>query len=148
MLWQNLFNILNQHFKSLFTTETISPFLTKVHSLSQFQIMEQGVYNILSNCNWSKSPGLDSIHPFTLKATATEISPMLAHIFSQSFETGTDTFKYYSYKKIIISTYDFISGNNCSNIFLCAHIFFREKVLCQVLVTLTEFQKSCDHSFS
>jgi len=70
---------------------TISPFLSPslFRSLPQFQITEQRVHNILSNCDSSKSPGPDSIHPFTLKATATEISPMLAHIFSQSLEAGS-----------------------------------------------------------
>jgi len=32
-----------------------------------FQITEQGEYNILSNCDSSKSPGPDCIHPYTLK---------------------------------------------------------------------------------
>jgi len=54
-----------------------------------FQITEQGVYNILSNCDSSKSPEPDSIHPYTLKTTAAEITPVLIHIFSQSQETGT-----------------------------------------------------------
>ena len=52
-------------------------------------IVAIGIANILLNCDSSKSPGPDSIHSFTLKATATEISSMLAHIFSQSLETGS-----------------------------------------------------------
>ena len=54
-----------------------------------FEITEQGVYNILSNCDSSKSPGPDSIHPYILKTTLTKISPMLTHIFKQSLESGT-----------------------------------------------------------
>jgi len=86
-------NNLNQYFKSVFTTEDNITIPDKgpslFPSLPQFQIMDQRVHNILSNCNSSKSPGSDSIHPLTLKATATEISPMLAHIFSQSLEAGS-----------------------------------------------------------
>ena len=86
-------NVLNQHFKYVFTTDDNTTIPDKgpslFPSLPQFQIMEQGVYNIPSNCDSSKSPEPDSIHSFTLKATATEISPMLAHIFSQSLETGS-----------------------------------------------------------
>ena len=69
-------NILNQHFKSVFTTDDNITIPDKgpslFPSLPQFQITEQRVYNILSNCDASKSPGPDSIHSFTLKATAAE----------------------------------------------------------------------------
>ena len=87
-------NILNQHFKSVCTTDDNTTIPDKgpslFPSLPQFQITEQGVYKILSNCDSSKSSGPDSIHSSTsLKATATEISSMLAHIFSQSLETGS-----------------------------------------------------------
>ena len=46
------------------------------------------MYNILSNCNPYKSPGPDCIHPYVLKATATEVSPMLTHIFQQFLDSG------------------------------------------------------------
>ena len=58
-------------------------------SLPAFEITEQGVYNILTDCDPSESPGPDSIHPLVLKTTTAEISPMLTHIFKQSLETGT-----------------------------------------------------------
>ena len=58
-------------------------------SVPTFEITEQGVYNILTNCDPSRSPGSDSIHPLVLKTTAAGISPMLTHIFKQSLETGT-----------------------------------------------------------
>ena len=86
-------NILDQHCKSVVTTEDNITIPDKGPSLfpclPQFQVMEQGAHNILSDL--LKSPGPDSIHPFTLKAIATEISSlyMLAHIFSQSLETGS-----------------------------------------------------------
>ena len=43
---------------------------------------------MLSNCDTSKSPGPDSLHPYVLKATAAEISPIITHIFKQSLESG------------------------------------------------------------
>ena len=52
-------------------------------SLPDFEIITQGVYNILSNCNPYKSPGPDCIHPYALKAMGTEVSPLLTHIFQQ-----------------------------------------------------------------
>ena len=58
-------------------------------TLSSFDITEQGVFNILTNCNPSKSPGPDSVHPLVLKTTAAYISPMLTHIFKQSLQTVT-----------------------------------------------------------
>ena len=61
-------------------------------SLPDFEITTQGVeyiIHILSNCNPYKSPGPDYIHPYALKATAAEISPMLTHIFQQSLDSGT-----------------------------------------------------------
>ena len=86
-------NALNKYFKSVFTVEdneTIPNKGISLHpSLPDFEITTQGVYNILSNCNPYKSPGPDCIHPYALKATATEISPMqLTHIFQQSLDSG------------------------------------------------------------
>ena len=85
-------NILNQHFQSIFTTEDNNipdkgPSLFP--SLPSFEITEQGVYNLLTNCDTSKSPGPDSLHPCILKTTAAEFSPILTHIFKQSLESGT-----------------------------------------------------------
>ena len=85
--------ILNNHFKSVFSTDDDSSIPEKgpsqYSSLPAFEITEHGVYNILTNCDPSKSSGPDSIHPQVLKTTAAEISPMLTHIFKQSLETGT-----------------------------------------------------------
>jgi len=88
-------NALNQHFQSVFTSEDNSsiPIPDKgpslFPSLPIFEITEEGVYNLLSNCDTSKSPGPDSLHPYALKATAAEISPIITHIFKQSLESGT-----------------------------------------------------------
>ena len=87
-------NVLNNHFKSIFAIDdnvsTIPDKGPSVHpSLAAFEITEQGVLNILTNCDPSKSPGPDFIHPYVLKITATKICSMLTHIFKQSLETGT-----------------------------------------------------------
>ena len=85
-------NILNQYFKSVFTEEGSKNIPHKGTSLypsiPTFEITTQEVYNILSNRNPCKSPGPDSIHPYALKATAAEVSPMLTHIFQQSLDSG------------------------------------------------------------
>ena len=85
-------NILNEHFKSTFTTEQFDKFPSKSDSpylsMPHFEITTQGVYNILNECNSNKSPGPDKLHPYALKATAVEISPMLTHIFQQSLSYG------------------------------------------------------------
>ena len=82
----------NQHFQSVFTSEDNSNIPDKgpslFPSLPTFEITEQGVYNLLSTCDTSKSPGPDSLHPYVLKATAAELSPILTHIFKQSLESG------------------------------------------------------------
>ena len=57
-------------------------------SMPHFEITTQEVYNILNECNPNKSPGPDKLHPYALKATAAEISPMLTHIFQQSLHCG------------------------------------------------------------
>ena len=58
-------------------------------SITDFCITSEGVYNVLSNCNPHKSPGPDAIHPYALQVTATEITPILTHIFQTSLESGT-----------------------------------------------------------
>ena len=58
--------------------------------MPHFEITTQGVYNIyiLNECNSNKFPGPDKLHPYALKATAAEISPMFTHIFQQSLCCG------------------------------------------------------------
>ena len=86
-------DILNQHFKSVFTTEDRSNIPDKgsspYPSIADFCISSEGVYKVLSNCNPHKSPGPDAIHPYALKGTATEVTPILTHIFQTSLESGT-----------------------------------------------------------
>ena len=74
---------LNQHFQSVFTSKDNSNIPDKgpslFPSLPTFEITEQGVYNLLSTCDTSKSPGPDSLHLYV---------PILTHIFKQSLESG------------------------------------------------------------
>jgi len=76
----NKADILNQHFKSVFTVEDRSNIPDKGPSLypsiTDFQITSEGVYNVLFNCNPHKSLGPDAIHLYALKATATEVTPI------------------------------------------------------------------------
>ena len=58
-------------------------------SIADFRITSEGVNKVLSNCNPHKSPGPDAIHPYALKAIATEVTPILTHIFQTSLESGT-----------------------------------------------------------
>ena len=82
-------NILNQYFKSVFVTENSDTFPSKPNSpYPPIEITTQGVYNILQNLNSYKSPGPDNVHPYALKATSMEISPMLTHLFQQSLNSG------------------------------------------------------------
>ena len=89
----NKVDILNQHFKSVFTVEDRSNIPDKGPSLytsiTDFRITSEGVYNVLSNCNPHTSPGPDAIHPYAPQVTATEITPILTHIFQTSLESGT-----------------------------------------------------------
>ena len=47
------------------------------------------IKSYLRNCNPHKSPCQDAIRPYALKATSTEVIPILTHIFQTSLESGT-----------------------------------------------------------
>jgi len=89
----NKAEVLNRHFQSVFTTEDSdhvpdkgpSPYTT----IADIEITTQGVYNLLQNLDTHKSPGPDGIHGHFLKATATEIAPVLTHLFQHSLSEGT-----------------------------------------------------------
>ena len=85
-------DILNNHFHSVFTVEQDSSIPCKGPSLypsmQHFEITIEAVFNILHKLNPQKSPGPDGLHPYALKATAIEISPILTHMFQQSLDSG------------------------------------------------------------
>ena len=58
-------------------------------SISSIEITQQGVINLLANCDSNKSPGPDKISPLFLKNTANEIALMLTDLFQQSLTQGT-----------------------------------------------------------
>ena len=45
--------------------------------------------NLLAECDTTKSPGPDNIHAAFLKQVASEIAPLLTHLFNQSLRIGT-----------------------------------------------------------
>ena len=77
--------ILNNQFKSVFTIENTENFPNKgPSSYPKFQDIEittAGVYKLLSDCKPWKSPGPDNIHASFLKNTASEMAPMLTHLY-------------------------------------------------------------------
>ena len=85
--------ILNNHFKSVFTIEDTSCIPDKgvspYPSIPGFDITSSGVRNLLANCDTNKSPGPDNIHAAFLKQVASEIAPLLTHLFNQSLTEGT-----------------------------------------------------------
>ena len=56
--------------------------------IKEIEITEQGVLNLLTNHEPHKSPGPDDIGASFLRNTATEIAPMLTHLFQQSLSSG------------------------------------------------------------
>ena len=78
----------------MFTTEPAESAMPNILP-SQFLPMEniqfhiQGVEKLLRNIDPSKATGPDGIQAIILKETATEISAVLTHIFTQSIRSGT-----------------------------------------------------------
>ena len=51
-------------------------------------VSKDGVIKLLKGLNPSKALGPDELHPRVLKELATELSPVFAHLFQQSIDTG------------------------------------------------------------
>ena len=84
-------NALNQQFLSVFTQENSDiPTLpsNQYPDTDNIDFTSNGIKCILENLDSSKSAGPDSIPTRILKLCATEISPILQIIFSQSFKEG------------------------------------------------------------
>ena len=84
--------ILNKQFKSVFTIENTENFPNKGPSsfpkIGDIEITTVGVYKLLSDCDPWKSQGPDNIHACFLKNTASEMAPMLTHLYQLSLRTG------------------------------------------------------------
>jgi len=67
--------ILNNHFKSVFTSEDLHSIpdmgISPYPPIVNIEITLQGVLTLLANCDLNKSPGPDKISPLFLKNTAT-----------------------------------------------------------------------------
>ena len=84
---------LSNQFQSVFTIEDHNsiPSLYSIRHISTMpaiSISTQGICNLLCNLDASKAMGPDRISPYVLKYCATEISPILQIIFTQSLNTG------------------------------------------------------------
>ena len=82
---------LNDYFKSVFTKEQL-PIPTKgpspFPSIQSLEIGLNGVTKQLQALNPNKASGPDEIPAKVLKETANEISPIIHHIFQQSYTSG------------------------------------------------------------
>ena len=56
--------------------------------MNEIAIPKDGVINLLKGLNLSKALGPDELDHRVLKALATELGPVFAHIFQQSIDTG------------------------------------------------------------
>ena len=84
--------LLNDQFKSVFTSEDLQNLPSKESSpylpMPEIIITIPGVLKLLSEINPHKASGPDNIPALVLKETASEIAPMLTHLFQQSLNTG------------------------------------------------------------
>ena len=57
-------------------------------SMDSIMVSTEGVIKLLKGLNPSKALGPDELHPRVLKELANELSPVFAHLFQQSLDTG------------------------------------------------------------
>ncbi|KAI8486316.1 DTW domain-containing protein 2 [Branchiostoma belcheri] len=83
---------LGEQFESVFTKEdtNIIPTLGEpsVPTIPELKVSAEGVAKLLTNLNPNKATGPDGLPPRLLKTVATQISPILTIIFTQSLTTG------------------------------------------------------------
>ena len=79
-------SVFNNYFSSVFnkSNNMIALPHSKFPSIIQLVVCEQGVLNLLSKLNPTKSPGPDDIATKVLIELRIEIAPILTHIFNQS----------------------------------------------------------------
>ena len=89
---QSKANILNEQFKSVFTTENHTNFPDKgpgpFPSMTNINITEQGVYKLLKNQKPHKATGPDEVPVFILRSAAQQLDPILTQIYRHSLDTG------------------------------------------------------------
>ena len=56
--------------------------------MNDIAVSKDGVIKLLKGLNPAKALGPDELHPRVLKELATELGPVLAHLFQQSIDTG------------------------------------------------------------
>ena len=82
----------NEYFQTVFTNENFDSIPNKgaspLSSISDFQVTMQGIHRLLLNLDPHKPPGPDNIHGRFLKETASEIAPLLTHLFQQYLNSG------------------------------------------------------------
>ena len=85
-------NILNRQYESVFTDESSSTMPDKGEStipdMLSLEFTTKGIEKQLQNLDHKKASGPDQISAKILKETATEIAPILQHIFQKSYDTG------------------------------------------------------------
>ena len=91
---------MNDFFTSVFTKEDLSnlpnaPNLNHIAVLTDVEITEEAILEVIKSLDASKSPGPDNIHPRVLKETADVIAHPLHLIFKRSLNAGLlpDTWK-------------------------------------------------------
>ena len=56
--------------------------------MNDIAVSKDGVIKLLKGLSPSKALGSDELHSRVLKALATELGPVFAHLFQQSIDTG------------------------------------------------------------
>ncbi|XP_065918884.1 uncharacterized protein [Dysidea avara] len=84
--------VLNNTFKSVFTTEDLSSVPALPEStyppLPEISITEHGVFTLLSQIDPHEACGPDNIPAKILHELAQELTPMITHLFKQSLDTS------------------------------------------------------------
>ena len=82
---------LNGQFSSVFTRDSFDsiPFQRPNCSrMADISVSTFGVEKLLKNLKTSKAMGPDNIHPWVLRELATDLAPMISHLFQHSITTG------------------------------------------------------------
>ena len=86
-------NICNRQFQSAFTRESDAEIPSKCTSpftpMGEITVDPNGVLKLLNNLKIRKASGQDGLSARVLKECSSEIAPILALIYNQSFDQGT-----------------------------------------------------------